>query len=216
VCSLLANGYTYINCYLSRYLDRPPAENDIHPRFPSPAYPGLVGNVLPEFLSYHGFPFPPPAEYDPENRQPQPFPTLTETRNYLKAFAKPFIEDGRLRLTKEVVRVEERPVSPGGDGNTKDKWRVILRDWADPANPGKELEELWDAVVVCVGWYDNPLWPDTQGLEQVKEKGLARHARAWRGPEGWEAKVCTPLHARPNYMTHSFTAHSCHRECQLI
>ncbi|THU77994.1 FAD/NAD(P)-binding domain-containing protein [Dendrothele bispora CBS 962.96] len=146
-----------------------------------------VGNVLLEFLSYHGFPFPPPAEYDRENRQYQPFPTLTEMHNYLKAFAKPFIEDGRLRLGKEVVKVEERPL-PNDSRDVKDKWRVVLRDWANPIDPDKEVEELWDAVVVCVGWYDNPIWPETQGLDEVREKGLAKHAKGWRGPEGWEGK----------------------------
>ncbi|THV00387.1 FAD/NAD(P)-binding domain-containing protein [Dendrothele bispora CBS 962.96] len=159
------------------------------PRFPSPAYPGLIGNVLPEFLSYHGFPFPAPAEYKP-NRKHQPFPTLTETYEYLQAFAKPFIADGRIRLGQEVVRVEERPVTSTNDDEnpTKDKWRVVLRDWADPTRPGKQLEELWDAVVVCTGWYDNPSWPDTPGLDEVREAGLAKHARGWRGPKGWEGK----------------------------
>ncbi|THU87215.1 FAD/NAD(P)-binding domain-containing protein [Dendrothele bispora CBS 962.96] len=172
------------------YLD-PPASKTASsvPRFPSPAYPGLIGNVLPEFLSYHGFPFPAPAEYKP-NRKHQPFPTLIETHEYLQAFAKPFIADGRIRLGQEVVRVEERPVTSTNDDEnpTKDKWRVVLRDWADPTRPGKQLEELWDAVVVCTGWYDNPLWPDTPGLDEVREAGLAKHARGWRGPKGWEGK----------------------------
>ncbi|KAF5367712.1 hypothetical protein D9758_009831 [Tetrapyrgos nigripes] len=182
------------------YLDNP-KNNPKSARFPSPAYPGLIGNVLPEHLSYHGFPFPPPAEYDKENREHQPFPTLTETHEYLRAFAKPYLEDGRIRLGREVVRVEERVVGVEvpedateaetehlGYLLTKNKWRVLVRDWSDPTHPGRELEEFWDAVAICTGWYDNLAWPNTEGLEELKEKGLAKHAKWWRGPEGWEGK----------------------------
>ena len=38
-------------------------------------------------------------------------------------------------------------------------------------------------------WYDNPVWPDTEGLEELRKRGLARHAKWWRGPEGCEGKV---------------------------
>ena len=50
---------------------------------------------------------------------------------------------------------------------------------------GKEVEESWDAVVVAIGWYDNA----ADGLEELRKRGLARHAKWWRGPEGYKGKV---------------------------
>ncbi|KAL1698743.1 hypothetical protein EV121DRAFT_274224, partial [Schizophyllum commune] len=98
------------------YLDNPPP-NSTTPRWPSPAYPGLIGNVLPEYLSYSDYPpFPTPPGH-PE----QPFPTLQETYEYLKGFANS-LEPGRIRLNTEVVRVVEKdgpvPSKDGGNGWT--------------------------------------------------------------------------------------------------
>ncbi|KAF8991590.1 hypothetical protein BDQ17DRAFT_1413663 [Cyathus striatus] len=53
---------------------------------------------------------------------------------------------------------------------------------------GEEREEHWDAVVVAVRWYDNPVWPSTLGLDILREKGVAKHAKEWRGTKGYEGK----------------------------
>ena len=66
--------------------------------------------------------------------------------------------------------------------------KVVIRDWNEGAE-GKEVEESWDAVVVAIGWYDNPVWPKTDGLGELRKRGLARHAKWWRGPERCEGKV---------------------------
>jgi len=58
-------------------------------------------------------------------------------------------------------------------------WEVALRDWTSADGM---VVERWDAVVVATAWYDNPKWPDTPGLEKLKENGIARHAREWKGP----------------------------------
>jgi cation diffusion facilitator CzcD-associated flavoprotein CzcO len=81
-------------------------------------------------------------------------------------------------LNREVITVKE---------NRQDKgWTVIYRDWN---NDGREVEEEWDAVAIAVGWYDHPVWPSTEGLEVLKATGLARHAKSYRGPVGYEGKV---------------------------
>ncbi|KAF9269736.1 FAD/NAD(P)-binding domain-containing protein [Marasmius fiardii PR-910] len=151
-----------------------PPEQSQKPRWPSPSYPGLVGNVLPEFLSFRDTPFP-----EPPNTPQQPFPTLKETYQYLRNFAEPYITSGNIRLGHEVTSVEELPDLAG--------WKVKFKDWSNGWN-GVERDEIWDAVVIAVGWYDNPLWPETEGLEMLKEKGLALHAKSWRGPVGCEGK----------------------------
>lgn len=64
-------------------------------------------------------------------------------------------------------------------------WKVTLKDWTS----GATREEVWGAVVVCNGWYDHPVWPDTEGLEELKTNGQAMHAKWWRGPQGYENKA---------------------------
>jgi len=143
----------------------------------SPAYPGMIGNVLPEFLTFSGNPFPIPPMPD------QPFPTLRETYDYLKDFARLLFEQGKIRLNHEVVSVEEIDYSNGGG------WRVVLKDWS---GGGIEKEELWDAVVVATVWYDNPHFPNIDGLDTIMKAGKARHATSWAGPSGYEGKVLFP------------------------
>jgi len=148
----------------------------IKPKWPSPAYKGLIGNVLPTFLSFSEFPFP-----EPPSTLNQPFPTLVETHGYLRAFAEPYLVNEKIKLNREVVNVDE---SEGGG------WKVMSRDWNDNDSPGREVEEIWDAVVVAVGWYDHPVWPETEGIEELKKRGLAKHAKWYRGPEEYKGKVC--------------------------
>ncbi|KAF8659935.1 hypothetical protein AX16_001671 [Volvariella volvacea WC 439] len=168
------------------YLDNPPPSTPQRPRWPSPAYPGLIGNVLSQYLSYSDFPFPPPDNPD------QPFPTLSETHRYLQDFAKPFIEKGSIRLNVEVVSVTELGPESGaaereGEDDRSYGWKVVLKDWND-GQGGKVVEEIWDGVVIANGWYDTPAWPDTPGLDELRKRDLARHAKWWRSPRGYEGK----------------------------
>lgn len=134
----------------------------------------MIGNVLPEFLSFSKFPF--PSRESPD----QPFPTLAETHNYLRAFARPFLDQGKIRLNSEATRIDELELGAG--------WRVSLRDWSDNGK-GKITDEVWDAVVVANGWTDNPVWPETEGLEELRKKNLAKHAKYWQGPMSYNGKV---------------------------
>ncbi|KAJ8522332.1 hypothetical protein ONZ45_g1113 [Pleurotus djamor] len=135
------------------------------PHWQSPAYPELIGNVLPEFLSFSSHP-PFPNTSSPE----QPFPSLQETYSYLKEFAAPYVADGRIQCNEEVERVEEKL-----DG----RWQVTLRD----VTSEHQKTENWDAVVIATGWHSNPWWPSTEGLDKLRERGLAIHAKDWMGVE---------------------------------
>ena len=148
--------------------------NERQPHWSPPAYPGMIGNVHPEFLTFSGNPFPIPPMPD------QPFPTLRETYDYLKDFSRPLLEQGKIRLNHEVVRVEEIDDSNGGG------WGVVIKDWS---GGGVEKEELWDAVVVATVWFDNPHFPNIDGLDTIMKAGKARHAISWAGPSGYEGKV---------------------------
>ncbi|KAJ6452647.1 hypothetical protein C8R45DRAFT_1040461 [Mycena sanguinolenta] len=144
------------------------------PFWPSPAYPALVGNVLAEYLSFSHHPFPePPSKI-------HPYPSLADTYAYLRRFAAPFLESGQIRLSTEVVWVDELPDSRG--------WSVTTRDWSAGKN-GEVHVEVWDAVVVATSWYDFPSWPEsTPGLAEARAAGLATHAQTWHGPVGYEGK----------------------------
>ncbi|KAG8221690.1 FAD/NAD(P)-binding domain-containing protein [Butyriboletus roseoflavus] len=150
-------------------------DDQSHEGWPSPAYPALIGNVIPEFLSFSGSPFPAPP------RQDQPFPTLRETYEYLATFARPLLESGKIRLHHEVIDVAEVQAEEGGG------WRVVMTDRSQ-AGTGVRMEERWDAVVITTVWYDNEYYPDIEGLDDLKQTGRVRHAKTWRGPSGYEGK----------------------------
>lgn len=145
--------------------------------FSSAPFLRLTEQVLPEFLSLSGSPFP-----EPPTTPNQPFPTLKETHDYLRGFAKQHLEQGTIRLNTEVVRVEELDDGKG--------WNVTTRDWSrSSSNRGEAHSQVWDAVVVCTGWYDEPLWPQTPGIEDLRKKGLAVHAKWYRGPQNYKGQV---------------------------
>ncbi|KAJ7351181.1 hypothetical protein DFH08DRAFT_859817 [Mycena albidolilacea] len=158
------------------YLEDPPKPGTprTRPFWTSPAYPALVGNVLAEYLSFSHHPFP-----EPESKI-HPYPSLADTYAYLRRFAAPFLASGQIRLSTEVVWVDELPGSSG--------WSVTTRDWG-AGKDGKVHVEAWDAVVVATSWYDFPSWPEsTPGLGEARAAGLATHAQTWHGPVGYDGK----------------------------
>lgn len=60
---------------------------------------------------------------------------------------------------------------------------MSLNDWSSEADEPRKIEEEWDAVVVAVCWYDNPVWPETEGIDLLREEGIAIHSTFWRGPK---------------------------------
>src|SRR5438309_1952523 len=110
-----------------RYFDEPKDEGILNPRWPLPAYKGLIGDVLPSFLCFSEFPFP-----EPPTTPDQPFPSLIETYAYLRTFAEPYLKDGKIKLNREVVRVLEREQGKTG-------WSVTYKDWN---SDGREVEEV--------------------------------------------------------------------------
>lgn len=145
------------------------ASSSSRPLWPSPAYPALRGNVLPRFLSFSGIPpFPKPSD--------DPFPTLAETHDYLQRVATPIQK--HIRTGIECVGVWELPVS-----KDLNRWAVRLRDWNEN---GVERTEYWDAVVMAVGWTDNPSYPPVPGLDEAKRAGFVEHAKWYRGPQPYQ------------------------------
>ncbi|KAL9933756.1 hypothetical protein V8E36_007414 [Tilletia maclaganii] len=157
------------------------------PHWPSPAYPQLRGNVLPPFLSFSDFPpFPAPAHGEP-------FPTLSETHAYLRAFADraelganrkaglwPYI-----RLSTELRGVVQLP--PHAETGQPGGWAVRIAEWGQ-GKQGEEHTEHWDAVVLATAWYDNPVYPRTPGIDVVRAAGKLVHAKWYRSPLPYRGK----------------------------
>ncbi|KAJ3727436.1 hypothetical protein C8R42DRAFT_337196 [Lentinula raphanica] len=105
-----------------------------------------------------------------------------ETGEYMRKFGEEYVAKGVVRLNVEVVSVEELVTT---DESKAGGWKVKLRDWSDvdEMDEIKMIEEIWDAVVVCAGFYDRPHWPKTEGLNEAKRRGLALDGRWWSPAE---------------------------------
>ena len=68
----------------------------------------------------------------------------------------------------------------GTDWNEETDWHEGM-DWNEGTEGKEEVEESWDAMVVAIGWYDNPFWPEMDGLQELRKRGLVRHAKWWWG-----------------------------------
>lgn len=163
-----------------------PIESATHPRFPSPAYPALIGNLYPRFVSFSGQPFPPVQEVDV-------FPTLDETFKYLKTVAEPLRR--RIKTKREVKDVWELPSPRRGKVSDVDGlphsggWLVHTLDHS--TTPSTSLYEHFDAVTFAPSFTTHANWPQVPGLgaaiEQVPSK--VHHAKWYRTPEPfWRAK----------------------------
>lgn len=145
------------------------------PDWPSPAYTGLRGNVLPKFLTLSGGPsFPIPVDCD------DPFPTLDETQKYLESIAKPL--ENHIRYNMECVEVRELP----GKSKEDNRWAIRLRDWN---RDGIECTEYFDAVVLSTGWTDVPMIPPLPGIKEATSKGFIEHCKWYRGPESYNVNA---------------------------
>lgn len=108
----------------------------------SSLYPTLRTNLPREVMGFRDYPF--VVNEDDEGRDPRRFPGHREVLKYLQDFAREFGINELVRLETEVVYVG---MVEGG------KWKVKSR-----RRCGESVEEeYFDAVVVCVGHYWQPL-----------------------------------------------------------
>ena len=98
-------------------------------------------------------------------------------KDYLEDYAldlRPF-----LRLGTQVTKV-----TPGEFRGT---WRVATKNIKDETTK----EDIYDAVVVASGHYDDPFIPDIPGLSQwsATYPGSVTHSKFYRRPSKYENKV---------------------------
>ena len=158
------------------------------PAWPSPAYPQLRGNVLPKLLSFScAPPFPPPSNSEP-------FPTLSETQDYLVSFTESQNLRPRIRTNREVLGVWELPPSlEEYDGWKNQGWLVVSRQWpaeieAANAKPSIHVDRF-SHVALCSGWYDYPIYTHSvTNFSEALAQGFIHHAKWYRGPDFYAGK----------------------------
>lgn len=140
-------------------------------RWASPAYHGLVGNVLPPLLEFSAKPIDKPAH--------GLFPSMVETHKYLLDFAAPM--RSHIKTHREVTNIQ--PVFVGGTIHEPVRWSVTSNDWSS----GEQVEttEEWDVVIVAPGINEHPYYPaGIQGLDELlnHKSQFIMHAKTYSGP----------------------------------
>lgn len=127
------------------------------------AYGSLRTNTSKQTTAFSDFPF---AEQLPD------FPTREDVTRYLNAYADHFDVRRRIRWGATV-----ESVAPDGERG----WRVRAR-----MDDGAELDERFDAVLVCSGVFRRPVLPAYPGAESFR--GAIMHSSAYDGPASFAGK----------------------------
>ncbi|KAM6557120.1 hypothetical protein CsatB_004139 [Cannabis sativa] len=168
-----------------------PVRNTVH----SSLYHSLRTNLPREAMGFRVYPF---RVNDSEKRDGRRFPGHREVLEYLTEFANEFEIVELVRFETQVVHVG-MVMEPDGGSSTKN-WRVRSkskstprkRDYShsdDEMNEEEfvEIDEIYDAVVVCVGHYKEPRVAQIQGIDVWPGKQM--HSHNYRIPEPFRDQV---------------------------
>ncbi|KAL0550360.1 hypothetical protein IC582_014868 [Cucumis melo] len=139
-------------------------------RIHSSLYKSLRTNLPRELMGVRDYPFVP---REGEDRDPRRFPSHREVLKYLEDFANEFGICKLVRFGTEVVFAGLEEVG---------KWRVEFR-----CENGDVDEDLFDALVVCVGNYSQPRVAEIPGIDGWPGEQL--HSHNYRDPEPFRGKV---------------------------
>ncbi|XP_062027083.1 putative flavin-containing monooxygenase FMO GS-OX-like 11 [Rosa rugosa] len=128
-------------------------------RVHSSMYQSLRTNLPREIMGFRDYPF--VAKEGDEERDPRRYPGHREVLTYLKDFASEFGISEMVRLESEVAFVG---LVEGG------KWMVKSK-----SKTSEYTEEIYDAVVVCCGHYNNPRVAEIPGITTWKGKQIHSH-----------------------------------------
>ncbi|XP_022857925.1 flavin-containing monooxygenase FMO GS-OX5-like, partial [Olea europaea var. sylvestris] len=151
----------------------------------SSLYSSLCTNFPRQLMGFSDYPF-----EIRKNGELKTFPGHEEVLKFLNEFARDFGLDELIRFNTEVVRVKR----------VNDKWIVESRTKTNDLN----LEEAFDAVVVCNGHYTQPrIAVDIPGIEKWPGKQI--HSHNYRVPEPFQDQVVVVI-------GHSASAHDISKE----
>ncbi|KAK7966774.1 uncharacterized protein PG986_001051 [Apiospora aurea] len=142
------------------------------PLFPSPMYDQLHTNIPASLMQFSDLPL-----TTPDDRRV--FPSRQRVQAYLQDYAAE-IRD-LIRFSTVVLDVR-----PDDETTRTPRWHVRSRDLAaatDGASADKA--EIYDAVVVASGHYNEPHVPAVAGLREfvAAHPGVVRHSKQYRTPE---------------------------------
>ncbi|XP_061988846.1 flavin-containing monooxygenase FMO GS-OX-like 4 [Rosa rugosa] len=137
----------------------------------SSMYQSLRTNLPREIMGFRDYPF--AAKEQDGDGDPRRFPGHREVLKYLNGFAKDFGICEIVRFESEVVFVG---LVEGG------KWKVKSK-----RKRGEDLEEVYDAVVVCNGHFTEPRVAQIPGISSWKGKQV--HSHNYRTPEPFRDQV---------------------------
>ncbi|KAK6834707.1 hypothetical protein PG987_009401 [Apiospora arundinis] len=141
------------------------------PLFPSPMYDQLHTNIPASLMQFSDLPL-----TTPEDRRV--FPSRQRVQAYLHDYAAEL--RGLIRFSTAVLDV--RP----DDASTRTpRWHVRSRDLLASGADAGEKAEIFDAVVVASGHYNEPNVPAVAGLREFVDAhpGVVRHSKQYRTPE---------------------------------
>ncbi|OVA20189.1 Flavin monooxygenase FMO [Macleaya cordata] len=148
-----------------------PSRSIVH----SSLYDSLRTNLPREIMGFRDYPFVVVKEDGiKKQRDPRRYPGHKEVLNYLEGFANDFQLIELVRFETEVVRVEL--VEEG-------KWVVKSRR----RGGADDVDEVFDAVVVCSGHYTEPNIAEIPGIDAWPGKQI--HSRNYRVPEPFRNQV---------------------------
>ncbi|KAK9927508.1 hypothetical protein M0R45_024689 [Rubus argutus] len=137
----------------------------------SSMYQSLRTNIPREVMGFRDYPF--VVKEQNEERDPRRFPGHREVLSYLIDFANEFRISEIVRFETEVVLVG---LVEGG------KWKVKSK-----TKRGEDVEEIYDAVVVCNGHHTEPRIAQFSGINTWK--GKQTHSHNYRTPEPFRDQV---------------------------
>ncbi|XP_075856497.1 dimethylaniline monooxygenase [N-oxide-forming] 4 isoform X2 [Microcebus murinus] len=131
-------------------------------------YRSLVTNVCKEMSCYSDFPY----------REDYPnFMSQEKFWNYLQEFAEHFDLLKYIQFKTTVCSVTKHP-----DFSKTGQWDVVTE------TEGKQERAVFDAVMVCTGYFPNPRLPLESFPGIHKFKGQILHSQEYKIPEGFQGK----------------------------
>ncbi|KAK7954029.1 hypothetical protein PG996_014915 [Apiospora saccharicola] len=140
------------------------------PLFPSPMYDQLNTNIPAALMQFSDL-----SLTAPEDRRV--FPTRQRVQAYLQEYA----ADIRDQIRFSTIVLDVRP----DDASTRTpRWHLRSRDLM-AADDAAEKTEIYDAVIVASGHYNEPHVPAVTGLREfvAAHPGVVRHSKQYRTPE---------------------------------
>nr|XP_023886234.1 flavin-containing monooxygenase FMO GS-OX-like 4 isoform X2 [Quercus suber] len=148
-----------------------PTRTTVH----SSLYDSLRTNIPREAMGFRDYPFIPKDDPD---RDPRRFPGHREVLKYLQDFTNEFRIDELVRFETEVVRVRFM--------EEEEKWKIKSKERSG-TEMGLELDEIFDAVVVCNGHFTEPRVAYIPGINEWPGKQM--HSHNYRDSEPFRDQV---------------------------